>query len=221
MPKRRRGVSQGTQARGKRGRSAKPYMRFKCGRTCKKKGVRNVVHSMKKSNQLKVIDIDKQSTSLGNKFQPNVLLTEDLTYGIVHESFEKEVNTNGTIITEPADMAKTCSRRSGNEIYLTLLRFKYKLELNNDVSLNQYGEGLKMKMILVIDKYEQSIPIRKDMFVFSNAYQKHVSVLGNELDHEAMFQQGITPQNIHKGRDFIEEPYFFDKFKKINAGLNK
>lgn len=166
-------------------------------------------------------NFNKQSTNANTDWQPHELQTEDLNYGIVHENFEKELSADGVIITEPEDLAKACSRRSGNEIYLTALRIKYKLELNNDVALNNYGEGIKLKWALVIDKYEQGIPPRKDMFAYSSAYQKHVNAFGNDLDHAAMFAQGITPQNVHKGRDFDDDAAFFDKFETINAGLNK
>ena len=109
---------------------------------------------MKTSNQLQVINQNLQSANVAIARQPDQKRTEDLAFGIVHESFDKEVNAMGTIITEPEDLAKACSCRSGNGIYLTALHFKYRFELNNNVLLNQYGEGFKMKMVLVIEKYE-------------------------------------------------------------------
>lgn len=219
MPKRGRVSLRGSGRAPRRRRKTKPYMRFKRGHS--KKHVKNVVHSMKHSNQLKVCNFNRQSAAQASAWQPHHLQVEDLNYGIVHESFEKEVDANGVIITEPEDLAKACSRRSGNEIYLTALRIKYKIELNNDALLNQYGEGLKMKWALVIDKYEQGINPMKDMFAYSSAYQKHIDTFGNNLDHAAMFQQGISPQMVYKGRDFGDDAAFFDRFETINAGLNK
>lgn len=222
--KRKRGVNQGTRGRKSRKKTTKPSFKFKRGRT--RKGIKNAVHSMKPSNQLKVVNIDKPSNNTGTAWQPDILITEDLVYGIAHENVDKELATTGVldaniIVTSPEDLARACSRRSGNEIYLTSLRIKYKLELNNDPLLNQYGEGVKLKMMLVVHKYEQGIPIRKDMFAFSNAYQKHKNAMGNEIDHAAMFTAGVTPQAVHKGRDFNDDSVFFDKFEKINAGINK
>ena len=225
MPKRYRGTAQGRTSLVTRSRYAKPYMTFERGKN--KKGVKNVIHSMKVSNQLQVINQNLQSTSVATTWQPDQTRTEDLTYGIMHESYGKELSIPSPgsnqqhIIETPEDLAKACSRRSGNEIYLMSLRFKYKFELNNDVLLNQYGEGLKMRMVLVVDKYEQGIPIGKDMFAFSNAYQKHKDAFSNELNHENMYSQGITPQAVNMGRDFGDDEYFFDRFEKINAGLNK
>jgi len=219
--KRKRMNLRGARVGRSKSRRRTPYTRFKRGRTKSKKHVKNVVHSMKHSNQLQVCNFNKQSTTAGTAWQPHNLQTEDLTYGIQHESFEKEVDENGVIITEPEDLAKACSRRSGNEIYLTALRLKYRVELNNDAALNQFGDGVKMKWALVIDKYEQGVPIEKDMFAYSSSYQKHRDAFGNDLDHESMFQQGISPQMVYKGRDFGDDNKFFDKFETINAGLNK
>lgn len=221
----RRGGYIGT--RSSRRRKRRPAFKFKRGRSKirgnAKKRVKNVVHSMKMSNQLQVINFDRPSLNIGNAWQPDELVAEDLTMLILHENHDKELATiplDQHIIETPEDLAKACSRRSGNEIYLTSLRIKYKIELNNDVLLNQYGEGLKIRMLLVIDKYEHGIPVRKDMFAYSSAYQKHVNALGNELDHAAMYVNGVDPQSVHKGRDFTDNTVFFDRYEKINAGLN-
>ena len=90
MPKRHRnaGIHRVGGAK-KRGCKMKPSFRLKRGRSRHKKGIRNVVHGMKTSNQLQVINFDRQSTSTADAFKPDKLQAFDLNYTIQHENVDK------------------------------------------------------------------------------------------------------------------------------------
>jgi hypothetical protein len=182
-----------------------------------KKVVKNVVHSMKAKNVKLVVDFNKQSTNEATAFQPDQLHTFHLNYNIRHEMHTSHNTTTGLIETTPQVLALEKERRSSPSIFLTAFRMEYKIEMSNHEDLDQYGEGIRLRMILVNDKYKEGITSDKDMFAYSENYQPIRDAFGNEADHAAEF-------NGNKNcsfRDFTENNFFFDRASKLTTALNK
>ena len=171
---------------------------------------------MKGKNYKKVIDLNKQGNGTNNtqSFNVDELFVSHLTDQITHE----DVNRGDTDATVAEEEAKSIIRRSSPTVYLTGFRMMYRFELANDEELAAYGEGYSMRIILARDKYDPGVPPGKEMFNHSLVYQNVEDSFGNEkdfssLDHKIGVQQ-------EQARNFASNNHFFDRQKKIGAGLN-
>lgn len=175
---------------------------------------------MKGQNCKLVVTFDQPSTDGSNACQPNTLHAWYLNYGIAHEQVDMDVNNANPakIQVTPADLAAATTRRSSPNIFLNALRIEYRIELNNDALLNDYGEGLKLRILLVKDKFEHGINAGEQMFAYSNRYQVYKDADGNTDDNLADWQAGY--HQVKLGRNFQDPTVFFGNETKLTTALN-